>query len=81
MLPQWSLPGAQPRGSTPEQSQRRAVVIFMCAPMPERVLDDKVEKLVLLFLLVFFPNKHRAASGQLLFLRGDMYPLKTSTSP
>lgn len=54
VLPQWSLPGAQPRGSASEQSQRRAVVIFLCAPMPERVLDDKAVKLLPLCLLFFF---------------------------
>lgn len=55
-----------------------SAVISPCSPMPESALDGKAVKMVLLCLLFFpppapfFPNKHIAARGQLLFSRGDM---------
>lgn len=56
---------------------KHAALIFLCAPMPESALDGRAVKMVLLCLLGFFPppiflNKHVAASGQLLFSRGDV---------
>lgn len=78
VMPPWSLPAAQPGGATPfGHLQPHAAVVCPRAPMPESALGGKAVNMALLCLLgFFFPplflSKHIAASGQLLFSRGDM---------